>query len=116
MTREQMIAQYIKNLGLTRQEAEQLIADDEAGVSESLTPEQKKAVKEMTQADRKKEVKPRERKPDENKRHLINELVESLVDMWCENVAVVNPEREIKFTYNGELYRLTLAKPRKESK
>ena len=82
-----------------------------------LTPEQKAVAKEMAQADRKKETTPRkrERKPDKAKQDLIQYLALALhnndnVNEWT----ITNYEREIEFLYNGNKYRLTLSKPRKE--
>ena len=60
----------------------------------------------------------RERKPDEDKRELIQYLEGKLedahhYDMDLDNITITNPEREMEFTYNGKKYRLTLACPRK---
>ena len=110
--KESEIQKMMKNLQLTREEAIQLLQDDEDDVSIDLTAEQKKVVKEMTQADRKKESAPRkrERKPNEDKRTLISKLIECLDSI--ESVEVLNPEREFLFTYKGEKYKVTLMKPR----
>ena len=108
---EEKIALYMKNLGLTREEAIELIADDDAGISIELSAEQEAVAKQMAQADRKKEDKPRNRKPDESKRFLIDFLCKHLNKIV--NVEIINPEREIQFEFSGALYRLTLAKPRK---
>ena len=93
-------------------------------ISPSLTAEQKKVEKKMRQADRKKEAVPRkrERKPDNDKRFLIDNFVWSLTtdeetngdNVNAENVIITKPEREIEFDYNGNHYRLVLMKPRKE--
>lgn len=113
---EEKIALYMKNLGISREEALQLIADDDADVSVELTAEQKQAVKGMTRGDRKKETTPRKRKPDDDKRLLIAALADCLLDApsdEMENVSIINPEREIQFEFRGALYKLTLSKPRK---
>lgn len=117
--KEKMIRLYMNKLDLSREEAEQMWLDEQEDNLPELTPEQKAVVKEMAQADRKKESAPRkrERKPDENKRLLIAALVDCLLEVSpdeMENVSIINPEREIEFTFIGERYRLTLAKPRKE--
>lgn len=111
---EKMIEKYMKNLSLSREEAIQLIADDENDVSVDLTPEQKKNVKEVTRGDRKKETTPRkrERKVDDDKRYLINALFDCLID-GVENVTITNAERQIDFDYNNNHYQLTLIKNRK---
>ena len=112
---EKEIQKMMKNLDLTREEAIQLLKDDENDVSVELTAEQKKVVKQMTQGDRKKETAPRkrERKADTNKRFLINSFVEFLED-FAENISVENPERELTFTFKGEKFRITLMKPREK--
>lgn len=86
-----------------------------------LPPELEAGAKKARRADRKKvENVKRERKPDEDKRWLIQYLTVALEDADCdldtnlENIVVVNPERELEFTYNGIKYRLTLMRPRKQ--
>lgn len=110
--KEEMIQHFMKKLKCSRKDAEKIWQDDLDDVSVELTPEQKAVEKEMRQADRKKESTPRkrERKPDAAKRQLINWLADTI------GVAatITNPEREIEFMFNGERYRLTLSKPRKE--
>lgn len=110
--KESEILKMMTKLDLTREEAIQLLQDDEDDVSVELTAEQKKVVKQMTQGDRKKETAPRkrERKADDNKRNLISMLVDCLKIFTT--VEVVNPEREFLFTYNGEQYKVVLSKPR----
>lgn len=118
--RTKMVALYMKKLGISKEEAEQMYQDEMEDNLPELTSEQKKVEKEMRQADRKKENAPRkrERKPDNDKRFLIDTFVWALTtdgdNANAENVIITNPEREIEFDYNGSHYRLTLAKPRKE--
>ncbi len=119
--KEKTIQLYMSKLDLSREEAEQMWQDEQEDNLPDLTAEQKAVVKEMTQADRKKESTPRkrERKPDNDKRLLVSVLHGFLHDflfasqdhLHCE---MTNPEREIEFTFKGNLYRLTLSKPRKE--
>ena len=84
-----------------------------------LPPELEAGAKKARRADRKKvENVKRERKPDEDKRDLIQYLESKLedahhYDMDLDNITITNPEREMEFTYNGKKYRLTLACPRK---
>lgn len=121
MSKEETIRNYMEKLDLSFEEALSLWEDEQEDNLPDLTPEQKAVAKEMTQADRKKENTPRkrERKPDKDKRLLISVLHGFLHDflfasqdhLHCE---VTNPEREIEFTFKGNLYRLTLSKPRKE--
>ena len=112
--KETDIQKMMKNLDLSREEAIQLLQDDEDDVSVELTAEQKKVVKQMAQGDRKKETTPRkrERKVDESKRFLITTLADALADVCGSPVDVLNAERELTFVYNGELFKLTLSKPR----
>ena len=119
--KEKTIQLYMSKLDLSREEAEQMWLDEQEDNLPELTPEQKAVAKEMAQADRKKESTPRkrERKPDKDKRLLVSVLHGFLHDflfasqdhLHCE---MTNPEREIEFTFKGNLYRLTLSKPRKE--
>lgn len=118
--KEKTIQKYMKNLDLSREEAEQMWLDEQEDNLPELTTDQKAVEKEMRQADRKKESTPRkrERKPDSDKRLLISVLHGFLHDflfasqdhLHCE---MTNPEREIEFTFKGNRYRLTLSKPRK---
>lgn len=52
---EEKIKLYMKNLDISREEAIELIKDEQEDNLPDLTTEQKAVVKEMTQADRKKE-------------------------------------------------------------
>lgn len=112
--KEKTIQTYMEKLDLTREEAEQMWQDEQDDNLPELTAEQKAVEKEMMRADRKKEDKPRtrERKPDVDKRALIDIFVATINDNVSE-ANIINPEREIEFTYNGNRYRLTLSKPRK---
>lgn len=111
--KEKTIQKYMKNLDLSREEAEQMWLDEQEDNLPELTADQKAVEKEMRQADRKKESTPRkrERKADEDKRFLITKINDALHLYACSSV--VNPEREIEIIYKGNRYRLTLAKPRK---
>ena len=114
---ETEIQKLMKNLDLSREEAIQLLQDDDDDVTVELTPDQQKVAKKMMQGDRKKETAPRkrERKPDNDKRHLID-LLEIAVghNPDVTDFEIVNVEREVMFRYNGTLYRLTLMKPREK--
>lgn len=119
--KEKTIQLYMNKLGLTHEEAEQMWLDEQEDNLPELTAEQKAVEKEMLRADRKKEETPRkrERKPDADKRFLIDAFVDCVlcdIDNSEGNIVVdiTNPEREIEFDYNGNRYRLTLSKPRKE--
>ena len=113
---DKIIETYMKKLGLTYEEAVQLYEDENADNLPDLTDEQKQVEKEMLRAERKKETAPRkrERKADDSKRHLIR-LLEIAIGYNPEvtDFIITNVEREMEFTFRGEKYRLTLAKPRK---
>ena len=116
MANEKRIAELMKALECTREEALEIIADDEAIDSGEklfeLTPEQEKASKQARQGPRKKNSKPiqRERKADNDKRYLINTLQQAVES--CQDVVVTNPERQIDFVYNGRKFRIVLSAPR----
>jgi predicted RNA-binding protein Jag len=117
VSKDETIKKYMEKLHLSFEEALSLWQDEQEDNLPDMTPEQKAVAKEMAQADRKKETAPRkrERKPDKEKQDLIQYLALSLhnndnVDEWT----ITNYEREIEFLYNGNKYRLTLSKPRKE--
>lgn len=117
MDKEKQILNYMQKLGLTREKAEQLYKDEEEDNLPELTADQKKVEKEMRQADRKKESTPRkrERKPDEDKIAIIQQIMLALQhDVDGQTITVVNPEREIEFDFLSNHYRLVLMKPRKE--
>lgn len=112
--KEKTIQLYMNKLDLSREEAEQMWLDEQEDNLPELTADQKKVVKEMTQADRKVETAPRkrERKPDADKRTLISVLADFL-RYNVASVNVTNAEREIEFDFGGNHYKLTLSKPRK---
>jgi hypothetical protein len=90
-----------------------------------LDPEKQKVVKQMTKAGgkaRATESKPRERKPNEEKREIIKYLAYSLGECdkfgenFAESVETVNVEREITFKIGENAYSLTLTLHRKPKK
>ena len=112
----------MKNLGVTAEEAEEILATDKAidrgdKVEFDLTPEQEKATRKYRQADRKQSgpVK-RERKENPTKAGIIAELSQFLENgsqNAVENLEITNKERQIRFTIGGEIYELTLVQKRK---
>lgn len=120
----------LMKLGMSEAEArEVLIADKAIDRGEKmpfdLPKDKEKATRQYRQADRAKpfipDLKPRERKPNEDKRFLIDALVWALTtdieqegdNVNANDVVVTNPERQIDFTYNGTRYRIVLSAPRK---
>lgn len=124
---EKRIAELMQTLDLTREEAIELIQEDEKvdkmtvkETESDLTAEQKQAIKKAkggakaVDAFGKKRVV--ERKADEDKRTLINLLYSTLHsadDPSCENIEVTNPERQIDFKMNSRRFRIVLSAPRK---
>ena len=115
--KESEIQKMMQKLSLSREDAIQLLQDDEDDVTEELSEEQEKVVREMTQADRKKEKVPRkrEKKADDDKRHIMS-LLDTAIghNPDVTEYTVTNVEREVTFRYKNTLYRLTLMKPREK--
>lgn len=107
-------------LDITEDEAKQLIADDEAiDKGEKLfelSQEGKQIEKKMRQADRKVDAygkaTKRERKADEDKAFLLNELFKVILPI-CDTYEIANGEREFSFTYHEKKYKVVLSAPRK---
>lgn len=124
---EKRIIELMQTLDLTREEAIELVQEDEKvdkmtvkETESDLTAEQKQAIKKAkggakaVDAFGKKRVV--ERKADEDKRTLINLLYSTLHrgdDPSCENIEVTNPERQIDFNMNDRRFRIVLSAPRK---
>lgn len=124
---EKRITELMQTLDLTREEAIELVQEDEKvdkmtvkETESDLTAEQKQAIKKAkggakaVDAFGKKRVV--ERKVDEDKRTLINLLYSTLHrgdDLACENIEITNPERQIDFNMNGRRFRIVLSAPRK---
>ena len=126
MNKEEMIAKHMKTLGITREEAIQLIADDEeidrmtrtSDIDGDLTAEQRKSAKKARQADRKPTVykfdtTKRKRAENTGKRFLIDQIKKCLENAGADNLEVTNPEREIVFMSEGTKYKIVLSAPRK---
>lgn len=113
------IQKLMKTLDITEDEAKQLIADDEAiDKGEKLfelTQEQKQTEKKMRQADRKVDAygktTKRERKADNDKAFLLNELFKAILPN-CETYEIQNGEREFTFTFHEKKYKVILSAPR----
>lgn len=111
---ETRIDLYMKNLGISREEAIALIADDANDVSVELSKSQVEVVKEMTRTTGDKDKRKTTRKPDVDKRFLIEIITDAILYDSGEDGIVVDSdlEREINFTFHGVHYRLILSKPR----
>lgn len=117
---DEQIANLMKKLDLTEDEARQLIADDKAiDRGEKLfeqTADQKQASKKYRQGEtaRVYSYTQRERKADNDKRTLVDLLATALENVATGGVVdIANPERQIDFEYNGKRYRVVLSAPRK---
>lgn len=113
---EKRIEQLMKSLGCTRDEAIEIIKDDEAiDKGEKLfelTAEQKKAQKAMTCTGTKKRTAvKRERKVDEDKAIVMDILTDALVDNEI-LITKQKTEAEMDFTFRGGEYTLKIIKHR----
>lgn len=121
MLNEKLIQSHCEKLGITREEAIQLIEDDKAidkgAKMFELSKEQEKASKKARQTTGKVEKKAptkREKKSDNEKLILMsafNEMLEQMEEV--SNLEKLNKERETTFTFNGRKFKITLSAPRK---
>lgn len=116
---EEKIKKLMKSLDISREEALEIINDDEKiDRGQKLfeqTAEQKKATKKYSSVSKAvnaygKSV-TRNRKADDDKRYLINVLAESLGQLEI-NHEVSNIEREINLVYNDRKFKIVLSAPR----
>lgn len=123
---ETRIEKMIKTLGISREEAIELIRDDEEvdrmtstkEIDSDLTEEQKKATKKARQSERTKTVynfdtSKRKRAENPQKREIIEILRTAVEENGATEVNVTNVEREFEFVKDGIKYRVTMAVPRK---
>ena len=114
----------MQNLGLTSEEADQLLADDKAidkgeKMPFDLTAEQQKIAKSMTVSGTKTKKAPTvykfERKKTENvpKAEIIAKIEQLLTENGYENVKILNKERQIAFTNGENAFEITLTQKRK---
>jgi hypothetical protein len=112
-----MVEKLMKNLGISREEALQVIADDKAiDKGEKLfelSAEQKKAAKQATRADNKPRSTPTKREPKVDKDKA--EIMQTIDDALCclvDDVQERTNDRELVFIYNEKKYKITLSCPR----
>ena len=112
--------------GYTEEEIEDMLkADREIDRGADLfplDPELEKGAKKARRADRTDTPKKanRERKPNDDKRFLIDTLVWAVTtdieqagdNVLATDVEIINTEREFLFTYNGTKYKVVLSVPR----
>ena len=122
---EKLIKQHMDILNINREEAIQLIQEDEkidkmissSEINSDLTKEQIQNAKHARQADRVKgvfkfDVSKRQRKENPDKRILIENLRGSVEDLGATDINVTNIEREMIFKFNGVKYKIVLSAPR----
>lgn len=122
MTKDETQLSRIKaGLKCSDEEAAEILAYDKAvdhgeQTPHDLTPAQNKIAQSYARTGTRKptvyKLTPRERKPNEPKREIIQVLDEALTDI-ADDVTVTNPERQIDFVMDGIRYRVVLSAPRK---
>lgn len=119
---EKRITALMKSLNCSREEAIQVIEDDDAiDHGEKLfeiSAEEKKVVKAMTAIGTKKRTAPtkRERKPDLEKQDIILKIADFLSEFDGFDVEITNKEREISLIIGSNDYSVTLTKHRPPKK
>ena len=122
MTREEKIKSFMSRYEINRKEAIAMVDYDEETDKMSMkeinadsSADQKKVIKDATKttSGKQTERKPREKKVDETKRHLIDIVRSALFEneIYCE---VTNDEKTIDFNLNGAYYTFTLTKHREK--
>ena len=113
---EQQIAKLMKSLGISREEAIELMEEDKridrGEKLYELAPELQAGAKKARQADRKKTEVKREKKAKPEKAEICSAMMDGLKELGVEEFTINNPEREFVFTHNGTKYKVTLACPR----
>lgn len=118
MTKEQEIQKYMKNLDISREEAEQLWQDDHDDV---VTPEMEemerkaKQIRRYEKSDTPRKKTTKERKVDEEKKEIISGF-RIFVEGLGGKVTEKKNEAEFSFTFNENSYTVKLIKhrPKKE--
>jgi len=116
---EKQIEKMMKSLDLSREEAIQMLLEDEEvdkmsmkEVTSDLSAEQKKTIKKVTQAQSGERAKPkRERKVDEAKKKILEGFTEYLASVGA-NVQPLTTEAEMHFSLDGAEYTIKLIKHR----
>ena len=117
--REKLIAKHISLLGISREEAEQLVVDDEAidkgAKLFELSAEQEKASKKARSIGTRTTptATKRERKADNDKAMLMETLQSALGELAeVTDIDVTNAEREMIFFCNDRKFKIVLSAPR----
>lgn len=112
---EKLIEKYMKTLDLSREEAIQLIKDEENDFKDvpevaEMTAKAKTLPRNYVKSKERKAVK-KERKVDETKKRILVEVAD-LLEVLGADVTKVQTETVIEFTFEKELYSLKLTKHR----
>jgi hypothetical protein len=114
---ENQIEKLMKSLGISREEAIELMEEDrriDRGEKlYELDPELEKGAKKARQADRKKTEVKREKKPKPEKEELCSAMMDGLRELGLAEFNIINPEREFEFHKDGVRYKVILSCPRK---
>ena len=120
---ETKLERIMRNLKCSKEEAEQILADDKAidrgeRMAFDLSKEAEKQAKKYANSDTRKTNGKTERKRKENptKAGVITEIAKFLAENGYEMVNVTNPERQIAFKIGENDYELTLVQKRKPKK
>lgn len=118
------IQSLMKKLDISEAEAREILAYDEdvdkgKKTEFDLTPEQEKSTRKYRQAERKQtayDFTKRERKPDLEKRQIIEEIANFLSEKDGFDVSIIKKEREISLIVGSNDYSITLIKHRPPKK
>ena len=118
------IQKLMKTLDISEVEAREILAYDEdvdkgKKTEFDLTPEQEKSTRKYRQAERKQTAynfTKRERKPDLEKRQIIEEIANFLSEKDDFDVSIIKKEREISLIVGSNDYSITLIKHRQPKK
>ena len=113
---ENQIAKLMKSLGISREEAIELMEEDKridrGEKLYELAPELQAGAKKARQADRKKTEVKREKKAKPEKAEICSAMMDGLRELGIEEFEITNAEREFIFHKDGVKYKVTLACPR----
>lgn len=113
---EEKIAKLMKSLGISREEAIELMEEDKridrGEKLYELAPELQAGAKKARQADRKKTEVKREKKAKPEKAEICSAMMDGLRELGVEEFEITNAEREFIFHKDGVKYKVTLACPR----
>lgn len=120
---EKQAKSHMKKLGLSYDEAKQLVLDDKKmNDGEDLYPltsEQEavsKSARSVADAPKVYTFGKKSKKVDDEKKKIINAIIESVKSLGGVVTEIINDEREFKFTFNDTGYKIVLSKPRMPKK